>query len=237
MVDAEDITTADRAADVSIPEIVFDGLLPTLTPSEQLVYLRLFRRSRSQSSDEPFFFAHAALAAACNIGVTTLRRAVNDLAGRGLVVKTGLVLGGPAALRGYRYRMTDLSDIALPSSGRRGAAGVQKTEAAVPLCWARALERERAGWVYLLRAENGYYKIGRTGSFPDRVHSLLSIQIPLHVEFIGAIQTDDCVELERLLHESAADGRFKGEWFTLTDSQVGEFRRRATVLELAVNAG
>lgn len=77
----------------------------------------------------------------------------------------------------------------------------------------------RAGYVYLVKADNGYYKIGRTVDPSDRIRTF-GIKLPFRVEYEHVIKTDDMVGLERGLHEQFADKRADGEWFALSDEDV-----------------
>jgi len=79
--------------------------------------------------------------------------------------------------------------------------------------------KEDYGFVYLLRADNGYYKIGRTISLDDRIKQL-KIASPCELELILAIETDECRELEESLHCLFDDKRATGEWFELIEADV-----------------
>lgn len=79
--------------------------------------------------------------------------------------------------------------------------------------------KSHPGYVYLLKAENGYYKIGRTKSPKDRIKTF-GVKLPFKVEFEHLIQTDDMEGLEAELHFTFADKRLDGEWFNLTSGDV-----------------
>lgn len=83
----------------------------------------------------------------------------------------------------------------------------------------QANNQEKSGYVYLLRADNGIYKIGRTKRLDDRI-TRLSVELPYQLELICAIATDDMHDLEGKLHHRFADQRVNGEWFSLTNENV-----------------
>lgn len=80
-----------------------------------------------------------------------------------------------------------------------------------------------AGYVYLILASTGHYKIGRTKSVPQRM-SLFGVQLPFTFEIVHVIETDDMCADERTLHERFASQRVNGEWFSLTEQDVEYIR-------------
>ncbi len=60
---------------------VVNVVLPFLSPAEGIVFLKLF----SLSNDGRCSIAHERLAVACNISLSTLKRALKSLEGRGLI--------------------------------------------------------------------------------------------------------------------------------------------------------
>lgn len=82
-----------------------------------------------------------------------------------------------------------------------------------------SIERPRDGFVYLLRAENGTYKIGRARNVQQRLHDIAKF-VPFRVELMHVIATPDMPRLESRLHRCFADRRVNGEWFALTDTDV-----------------
>lgn len=82
----------------------------------------------------------------------------------------------------------------------------------------------RPGFVYLLRADNGLVKIGKTGKITKRIYQL-SIQLPYETELIHTIKTDDMDELERHLHEIFAAKRKRGEWFELSEEDITSIKQ------------
>lgn len=76
-----------------------------------------------------------------------------------------------------------------------------------------------AGYVYVIRADTGHYKIGRTNNIPARM-KLFAVKLPFDFEIVYAIPCVDMVDAERQLHLIYANKRTNGEWFNLTDSDV-----------------
>ena len=81
--------------------------------------------------------------------------------------------------------------------------------------------RKIKGFVYLLQADNGFIKIGRTINVKNRMR-MLSVQLPYKTKILGVIETDDCVGLEEKLHLEYKDKRVNGEWFRLTKDEIAE---------------
>jgi hypothetical protein len=81
------------------------------------------------------------------------------------------------------------------------------------------------GVVYLLKA-GPYYKIGNSINFEQRLNQI-KLQLPYPVERIHQIATDDPKGLEAYWHKRFAARRSNGEWFLLTDEDVGVFTSRA----------
>lgn len=80
--------------------------------------------------------------------------------------------------------------------------------------------RAKDGYVYLLKAENGTYKIGKTVN-PKSRRRTFNVRLPFAVEYSHIIHTDDMGKLERLLHQRFSDKRLRGsEFFQLTDIDV-----------------
>lgn len=78
----------------------------------------------------------------------------------------------------------------------------------------------RAGFVYLIEASNGTYKIGRTKDPDDRMKTF-NVKLPFAVEYLTVIQTDDMYSLERDLHQRFADKRLDGsEFFQLSTDDI-----------------
>lgn len=88
----------------------------------------------------------------------------------------------------------------------------------------RGAPKAKEGWVYLLKADNGTYKIGKTTN-PHSRKRTFGVRLPFAVEYLHLIQTDDIGALERALHEKFAAKRLRGsEFFALTDEDVAFIR-------------
>ena len=72
-----------------------------------------------------------------------------------------------------------------------------------------------AGYVYVLRAENGLFKIGRSRNPMQRVQELSGTTGPVEIELILSHYVADCAKSERELHAAFTDKRARGEWFAL----------------------
>jgi len=75
--------------------------------------------------------------------------------------------------------------------------------------------------VYLLRAENGYVKIGASFRPQYRAMSIGGMS-PIPVTLIGAWDVQSARETERKLHSYYAPLHVKNEWFDLGDSHLRE---------------
>jgi hypothetical protein len=76
----------------------------------------------------------------------------------------------------------------------------------------------KPGFVYLIRAENGLIKIGRSADPAERLLQFSSL--PVAVELIHQIATNDMAWLEAELHAEYASQRVRGEWFSLSPADV-----------------
>lgn len=77
------------------------------------------------------------------------------------------------------------------------------------------------GHVYILKAENGLYKIGKAKNLTQRVTDL-GIKIPMSIELVGSFETDDYTAAELSLHEKYKEKRGVGEWFCLNETDIEE---------------
>lgn len=79
--------------------------------------------------------------------------------------------------------------------------------------------RRRPGFIYLLRAENGLYKIGLTKNVNTRIKAIQNGSL-LKIELLHTIRSSDMVTAEQILHARFEEKRNKGEWFALTLQDV-----------------
>ena len=84
------------------------------------------------------------------------------------------------------------------------------------------------GYVYLLRADNGLYKIGRARNVARRMKSFL--KLPYELQLIHIIATDDMYEIEADMHFFYADKKMLGEWFALSDEDVRNIKANDVVV-------
>jgi hypothetical protein len=75
------------------------------------------------------------------------------------------------------------------------------------------------GFVYLLRADNGVYKIGASTT-PEQRSKTLGIQLPYETILEHTIETDDMYWLEGWLHHKFTKKRKQGEWFELDEADI-----------------
>ena len=84
----------------------------------------------------------------------------------------------------------------------------------------------RAGYVYLLKANDGLYKIGRARDLDRRVIQLRKERPSLGLELVAYKKVKDCLYAERQWHKRFADKRRgPAEWFALTPDDVTKFER------------
>jgi predicted Zn-dependent protease with MMP-like domain len=75
------------------------------------------------------------------------------------------------------------------------------------------------GYVYILKAENGLYKIGKSRSPQTRVNNIRTAS-PVKIEVYRVFMSTEYSDTEIRLHELFADFREIGEWFRLTDEEL-----------------
>jgi len=83
----------------------------------------------------------------------------------------------------------------------------------------QAKHKPKTGYVYLLLADNGVYKIGASEN-PKRRGRELGIKLPYALVQVHLIPTDDMVTTEQILHGWFAEKRLDGEWFELDADDV-----------------
>ncbi len=81
-------------------------------------------------------------------------------------------------------------------------------------------ENYRAGYVYLLKAENGLYKIGRSKTPDVRIRDITKAVAPFDIQIIHTAYYPDCYRAESDLHKLFREKRRRGEWFELSDEEV-----------------
>jgi len=77
----------------------------------------------------------------------------------------------------------------------------------------------RPGYVYILKSQDGLYKIGKSVDPEVRIRSM-GVLLPFAIEPIHFIPSDDYSEAESILHRRFTGQRVRGEWFQLDASEV-----------------
>lgn len=75
------------------------------------------------------------------------------------------------------------------------------------------------GYVYLILAENGLYKIGKARNVSSRMQPF-SVHFPMKWDLVHSFQSENYSKAETILHEKFADKRDVGEWFKLSSEDV-----------------
>lgn len=81
------------------------------------------------------------------------------------------------------------------------------------------------GYVYLVKAENGLYKIGKSKNVAQRFKSLKTAS-PVKLELFLTFQTSDMTQAEEMLHFIFSEFREIGEWFRLGKEEILEILDR-----------
>jgi hypothetical protein len=88
-----------------------------------------------------------------------------------------------------------------------------------PDATAKPSPRMASGFVYLVRSDRGYYKIGKTKN-PKSRQKTFGLQLPFEIEFVHLIESNAYHWAEEQLHRRFAAKRVQGEWFALSDDDV-----------------
>lgn len=84
-------------------------------------------------------------------------------------------------------------------------------------------ETEKEGYIYLLEADTGETKIGRTKELDERMYHFTT-KLPMDLRVIYYVKTDDSYALERRLHGRYSNQRTRGEWFNLTKEDIEDMQ-------------
>ena len=88
-----------------------------------------------------------------------------------------------------------------------------------------AIDKSRAGYVYLVKGPKGFYKIGHTKDPRDR-YQTFKLNLPFDVEYLHLIICADRFLIEKRLHSVFSHCRVKDdkgkdtEWFILTFDDI-----------------
>lgn len=99
---------------------------------------------------------------------------------------------------------------------------LQPTPQKSPSASAPHQSSKSTGIIYLLQA-GPFYKIGKTKNFDQRLKQI-KLQLPYPVTVIHTIAARDISASEIFWHRKFAHQRTNGEWFTLNDAEVAEFK-------------
>lgn len=80
-------------------------------------------------------------------------------------------------------------------------------------------ERDRSGFVYLLKTETGRYKIGRTNN-PERRRTDFVKALSVECELLCVIACKNMWHTEEELHYKFHTKRLEGEWFNLLPEDI-----------------
>ena len=89
----------------------------------------------------------------------------------------------------------------------------------------RPPEKGKKGYVYVIDAQNGMYKIGLS-KIPKIRLDMLSVSLPFDLKLALLIDCQDMDKVENDLHEFYKDKRQKGEWFQLTEKDLIDIRNK-----------
>jgi Bacteriophage replication protein O len=104
----------DSAGYTKTPNRYYDHLCSQLTPDEQAVYSQLFRLSYGHGKDT-CFISNNRLSERSSVPLSTCKRVVSKLVGKGLVEKVGAT-HGPGKEQGVTYRLPSMSQLTVGQS-------------------------------------------------------------------------------------------------------------------------
>lgn len=84
--------------------------------------------------------------------------------------------------------------------------------------------RTKSGWVYVLKAPDHLYKIGKTTRDPSERIKEFSPKLPFETSLFCAIPCKDVDWYETVIHEALEKQRVRGEWFRLEAIHLRYFR-------------
>lgn len=108
------------------------------------------------------------------------------------------------------YMLTTDEEIAEANSNKKYEHKLHKS---------RKARFRNPGYIYLLKAENGYYKIGRARDMETRM-TTIKRQYPIRIDVLHYFACDDYVKAETYLHRQFQDKRMDmTEWFKLNGDE------------------
>lgn len=89
-------------------------------------------------------------------------------------------------------------------------------------------KQEDFGFIYLLKSENGKYKIGRTTQPVSRIKQIQS-NTPFKIQLVHLFEVRKARKIEKEIHAIFKEFLIAGEWFELPPSAVREFIRLGNI--------
>lgn len=83
-------------------------------------------------------------------------------------------------------------------------------------------QKATKGYVYFIRADGKYIKIGCTSNLKERFKSL-KIASPNELELCFYIETDHCKLIEKEMHDYFSNYKMRGEWFDIHLLQISKW--------------
>ena len=102
-------TLPDSAGYTKTPNRYYDHLCPQLTPDEQAIYSQLFRLSHGYGK-ETCFISNNRLSERSSVPVSTLKRVILKLVGKGLIEKVSAT-HGPGTEQGITFKILPISKL------------------------------------------------------------------------------------------------------------------------------
>lgn len=88
------------------------------------------------------------------------------------------------------------------------------------------VRKQVKGYIYLIKHQDGMYKIGRTKDLKSRMKAYETSMPFTQIELIATMESDDYMKDERDLHAEFSEKQIRGEWFDLTEKEVDNLRER-----------
>ena len=101
---------------------------------------------------------------------------------------------------------------------RQQVAALQQAMTEVPLV-VNVSAPQHHGYVYIVQADNGLFKIGKARKPKERVQQL-GIKLPYELDVVLLLESGDYSKLEATLHQRFASKRVAGEWFALDEKDL-----------------
>jgi hypothetical protein len=79
----------------------------------------------------------------------------------------------------------------------------------------------KAGYVYFLKAGD-LYKIGKSTRLPTARTAEYSPKLPFETTLVKVIEAENCHRMESSLHNRFKSKHVRGEWYALTDEDLGQ---------------